>query len=109
MLKLRYSTKGNPIITKDLQKAVRKTVQVRGLHYTSDQLGVDIEVVGQILVKDFPRKSRGISASDIKATMRTARKVGRMSKELGIEEPPKRKPRRAAKPADKVTVINIRN
>ena len=107
-MKVRYSTKGKPIITKDLQKAVKMMVQGRGLHYTSNQLDVDIEVIGQILVKDFPRKSRGISASDIKATLRTTRELGRISKELGVDKSTNRKPRRAGKPANKVTVVNIK-
>lgn len=114
MIKIRYSKKGNPIISKDLQKAVKIIVQGRGMFYCADQLGVDVEVIGKILVKDFPRKSRGISTADIRATKRTINKIRRVSEELDGGHPSDRKgtnrPSRPArkKPSDKVTIVNIK-
>ena len=84
-IKVNYTADGKAIITKELQRAVKLFTEISGVDKAKEFFKIDNNLLGQILVKRFPRRSRTIiSNRDIKTARQTINKVRNINRSLGL-------------------------
>ena len=68
---LRFSTKGNPIITRKMKSRLKSLADQVGLQQASQIAGIPLQLGAMILTKTFPSRERGVTGREL----RQARKV----------------------------------
>lgn len=63
-------------------KKIRESARVCGLELTAERFGIDVMDVCVIVTNTRSRRSRGITASDLRRTRSTIRKIRSMQKDL---------------------------
>ena len=107
--KLRYNDRGTPIITRQLANDVRKMCEMVGVPETQKLYGLDYEVLGKILTKKFPPKSRSISTKDIQEAKKTIQKVDKLARGLGFVSKTPSMRRASSQGSAGINIIQIKN
>ena len=107
--KLRYNDRGTPIITRQLANDVRKMCEMVGVPETQKLYGLDYEVLGKILTKRFPPKSRSISTKDVREAKKTIQKVDKLARGLGFVSKTPSMRRRSSQGSAGINIIQIKN
>ena len=70
---------------------ILEVARVCGLEVAANMLGVDVSVICRVVLERRRRRSRGISAADLRRTSSTIRKINTMSRRLAELCPPARR------------------
>lgn len=77
-------------------RQLMQIVRVCGIEFAAESLNVDARIICQAIVTRRQRRSRGISATDLRRTRSTIRKINNMASQLAQLCPPARRRARAA-------------
>ena len=80
-----------------------------GVPETQKLYGLDYEVLGKILTKKFPPKSRSISTKDIQEAKKTIQKVDKLARGLGVVSKTPSMRRASSQGSAGINIIQIKN
>jgi hypothetical protein len=72
---LRFSTKGNPIITRKMKSRLKSLADQVGLQQASQIAGIPLQLGAMILTKTFPSRERGVTGRELRQARKTVNKM----------------------------------
>lgn len=88
---------GCATVTRKQQRVLRQMLNYLPIEEVAYQAGVDVGVLGRLVGKTFPPRSRGITGSQLRTANRVNNKILSMAKRLGYDCKPMTTARRGAK------------